>query len=49
MNQKEAPRLTALDGRLGSSIITNHMARSRHVHIETIRSFGAKACIYAPD
>ena len=49
MNQKETPSLTALDGRLGSSIITNHIARSSHVHIETIRSFGAQACIYALD
>ena len=40
MNQKETPSLTALDGRLGSSIITNHIARSRHVDRETIHSFG---------
>ena len=46
MNQKETPSLTALDGRLGSSIITNHIARSRHVHIETIRSFGMYRGMY---
>ena len=42
MNQKETQSLTALDGRLGSSIITNHIARSRHVDTQTIRSF----CMY---